>query len=153
MSGYIDVGIEKNSESYANAIKILESNQLSKNLFVEHSLNNNYLRIPVANKAHIKDLSMQQVVIREGTQVLVPVPLTKEQYKAIESVYDLYSKDNNIKKGNISLFMDEWNKRENLKVLKEWWDNIPTILTITSAGKVLAHSNAQRCDKNLPPLD
>lgn len=153
LSGYIDVGIEKGSESYANAIKILESNNLPKNLLVLHSLNTNYLRIPVSNRARIESLGYRQVLFHQGAQVLVPVQLSAEQKRAVESIYDMYSKDDNIKQNNINLFTDEWNKRENLKILKEWWDNIPILLTITSVGKVLAHSNAQRCDKNLPPLD
>jgi len=49
--------------------------------------------------------------------------------------------------------MEEWNKQPNLSKLREWWDNINTGIQLTSVGKVLAHSNAQRCDKNLPPLN
>ena len=49
--------------------------------------------------------------------------------------------------------MEEWDKRENLKTLREWWDTIGNSIQVTSVGKVLAHSNAQRCDKNLPSLD
>jgi hypothetical protein len=153
LSGYIDVGIEKDSESYTRAIEILDSNQLPRNILVEHSLNKKFLRIPVTNRAHIKSIVLQQAVYREGAQVIINIQLTTEQHNAIDSIYDIYLKDNTIKQNNINLFMDEWNKRGNLLTLKEWWDNIPIILTITSAGKVLAHSNAQRCDKDLPPLD
>jgi hypothetical protein len=49
--------------------------------------------------------------------------------------------------------MEEWNKLPNLNKLREWWDNINIRIQLTSVGKVLAHSNAQRCDKNLPPLN
>ncbi|MFA0694417.1 LPO_1073/Vpar_1526 family protein [Vibrio sp. 10N.222.49.C9] len=107
LCGYIDVGIEKDSESYASAIKILQDNNLSIELLVEHSLNSAYVRIPVANRAHIKDLSFQRTVVNEGAEVLVPVPLSPEQSLAIESVYDLYSNDNAIKLQNIH--------RQNLK--------------------------------------
>ncbi|PCH94026.1 MAG: hypothetical protein COB83_12675 [Gammaproteobacteria bacterium] len=153
LSGYIDVGIEKNSESYTRALDILDSNRLPRNILVEHSLNKDFLRIPVTHRAQIKNLVLQQVVHREGAQVIIPVQLTKEQHNAIDSIYDIFSKDNNIKQSNINSFMAEWSKRKNLLILKEWWDKIPIILTITAVGKVLAHSNAQRCDKNLPPLD
>jgi hypothetical protein len=56
-------------------------------------------------------------------------------------------------KENIKLFMEEWDKKPNLKTLREWWDNIGATFKITTVGKVLAHSNAQRCNKNLPPLN
>jgi hypothetical protein len=49
--------------------------------------------------------------------------------------------------------MEEWNKRKYLRVLREWWDGIDANVQVTSVGKVLAHANAQRCDKSLPMLD
>ena len=72
----------------------------------------------------------------------------KENYNSIFN-----NKDENIKQQNSIKLMEEWDKRPNLKILREWWDLIPTSFEITSVGNVLAHSNAQRCDKNLPPLD
>ena len=58
-----------------------------------------------------------------------------------------------IRQENVNKFMEEWNKRTNLKILREWWDNINVSIELTSVGKVLAHANAQRCDKRLPPLN
>lgn len=49
--------------------------------------------------------------------------------------------------------MDEWKKRKALASLCEWWDSIPILFEITAVGKVLAHSNAQRCDKSIPPME
>lgn len=153
LPGYIDVGIEKDSESHNKAVEILDANNLPRGLLVNHSLNPDYLRIPIPNRAQIDSISLQQQVLQGGSVVVVPVRLTEKQIEAINSIYDLYSKDGGLKQNNINSFLEEWDKRQNLKVLKEWWDNIPIILTITSAGKVLAHSNAQRCDKNLPPMN
>ncbi len=153
LSGYTDVGIEKNSDSYTKAIEILNSNQLPLDLLTDHSFNAGFQRLIVSNRRQIESITLHQRVLHEGQLVLVPVELTKEQINAINSVYDLYSQDGTLKQKNIESFMAEWDKRQSLKVLKEWWDNIPTLLTITSAGKVLAHSNAQRCDNKLPPLN
>lgn len=153
LPGYIDVGIKIDSENHAKAEEILDSNNLPKGLLVEHSLNSDYLRIPIPNKTEIESIVLQQQVPLGGTVVVVPVKLSKVQVEAMTTIYDLYAQDNSLKQNNINLFMEEWDKRSNLKNLKEWWDNIPTILTITSAGKVLAHSNAQRCDKKLPPMN
>ncbi|WP_299267951.1 LPO_1073/Vpar_1526 family protein [uncultured Psychrosphaera sp.] len=153
LSGYTDVGIEKNSDSYTKAIEILNSNQLPLDLLTDHSFNAGFQRLIVSNRRQIESITLHQRVLHEGQLVLVPVELTKEQIKAINSVYDLYSQDGTLKQKNIESFMAEWDKRQSLMVLKEWWDNIPTLLTITSAGKVLAHSNAQRCDNKLPPLN
>lgn len=153
LSGYLDVGIEKESENHKKSLEILFKNNLPTNLLVEHDFNNQYLRIPVTNRGHIQNLSLHQVVMHEGKQRSIGFSLTKDQLSAVDSVYDLYTQDNNLRQSNTDSLMVEWDKRPNLKALREWWDSIPVALTITSVGKVLAHSNAQRRDKNLPPLN
>lgn len=152
LAGYIDVGVEKGSENFSKAIEILDRNNLPKNLLVDHDFNSDFQRVPVTNRGHIQKLSLQQIVMQEGRRHLITVPLTSEQLAAIDSIYDLYSEDNSLRQNNINSLMSEWEKRPNLKALREWWDDIPVALTITSVGKVLAHSNAQRCNKDLPPL-
>jgi len=153
LAGYTDVGIEQGSDNHTKAVEILENNNLPRDLLIDHSFNAKFQRIFVTNREQIESITLQQQVLHEGSFVLVPVNLSQDQIKAINSIYDLYSNDGELKQSNIKLFMAEWDNRPNLKVLKEWWDKIPIILTITSAGKVLAHSNAQRCDNKLPPLN
>jgi len=153
LSGYVDLGIEKESEDYKKAVEIFDSSNLPRNLLVDHDFNDGFQRIPVTNRGHIKNLYLQKIVMHEGGQRLITFPLTEGQLSAINSIYDLYSQDSKLRKSNIDSLMVEWDKRHHLKVLREWWDNIPMALTITSVGKVLAHSNAQRCDKNVPPLN
>jgi hypothetical protein len=153
LSGYIDVGIKKDSEDYTKAIEILDANNLPRGLLVEHSFNTDFLRIPIPYRKQIESITLQQQVLQGDTVTVVPFKLSEDQQKALNSIYDLYNQDNVLKQNNINSFMAEWDNRPNLKVLKEWWDSIPTILTITSAGKVLAHSNAQRCDNTLPPMN
>lgn len=151
--GYIDVGINKKSENLEKAIEILKVNNLPSGLLIEHAFNSDFLRVLIPNERGIDSISLFQQIIYEGGLIQVPVGLSEDQRRAIKSIYELYSKDENIKQNNINSFMKEWDKRPNLKTLREWWDNIPTGFSVTSVGKVLAHSNAQRCDKNLPPLD
>lgn len=153
LTGYIDVGIEKKSENFNKAVKILNKSNLPQNLLVEHAFNQSYLRISVSDRQHINSLNLQHQENRGGSIIPVPVPLSEDQKNAINSIYDLYKQDGKVRNENIQKFIEEWDKRPNLKILKEWWDNIGTSFQITSVGKVLAHSNAQRCDKNLPPLD
>jgi len=153
LAGYIDIGIEKDSENHTKAIELLTNSKLPQNILTEHPFNENFLRVSVPNKQQINSLNLQHRVINNGTPILIPVPLNEEQIKAINSVYDLYKQDAAVKNENIKKFMEEWDKRANLKTLKEWWDKLGTSFQITSVGKVLAHSNAQRCDKNLPPLN
>lgn len=153
LHGYIDVGINKNSENHDKAIEILKNNKLPSGILIEHALNSDFLRVSIPSINHIDALSLTHQIVHEGKLMHLQVKLTEEQKKAISSIYELYSKDDNIKQNNVNSFMKEWDSRPNLKILREWWDNISASFTVTSVGKVLAHSNAQRCDKNLPPLD
>lgn len=153
LAGYIEIGIEKESENHQKAIDLLTSSRLSHATLVEHDLNSNFLRLNLSNKKRIDSLTLQQQIPLDGNLINVPLPLSEEQKNTIRMIYDLYKQDEVIKQENIKVFMQEWNKRQNLKVLKEWWDCIDTNIQLTSVGKVLAHSNAQRCDKSLPSLD
>ncbi|NRS90877.1 hypothetical protein HNQ02_003824 [Flavobacterium sp. 7E] len=151
--GYIEIGIEKDSENHNKAVEILTTNNLPQNILTENILNNDFLRIDLPNKNQIDSLILEQIKIIDGSVKLIPIKLTEEQKRGIHSIYDLYKQDENIKKENIKIFMEELDKRKNLKILREWWDNIVTSIQLTSVGRVLAHSNAQRCDKSLPPLN
>lgn len=153
LPGYVDVGIEKDSASHRKALEILKDHRLSASILVEHDFNSNYLRLCVRSKSMIDELTLTIPMFHDGELINIQQDLPEEQRKAIHSIYELYSKDENIRQSNVNLFLIEWDKRSNLKTLRKWWDNIPTAFTVTSVGKVLAHSNAQRCDKNIPSLD
>lgn len=153
LTGYIDVGIEKKSENHEKAIEILKSKNLPQTILVDHTFNGDFVRISVSNKSYISSLVLQQQIQQNGQITIIPISLSQEQIIAINSIYDLYKQEGKIKQENIKLFMEEWDKRPNLKILREWWDNISTRFQVTIVGKVLAHSNAQRCDKDLPPLN
>ena len=120
---------------------------------MEHALNKNFSRLDLLNKNQIDSLTVHYPISMNGIITNVPVPLSEEQKNALKEIYDLYKQDESVKQENIKVFMQEWDKMSNLKMLREWWDNIRTSIQLTSVGKVLAHSNAQRCDNNLPPLD
>lgn len=153
LGGYIDVGIEKNSDDYNKAIELLKNNGLPQNILIDHELNSDYVRVNLPNKDQIDSLALHQQIINNGQVSFIKIALTETQKSAIKSIYDFYNKDTNLSQQNVKKFMEEWDKQPNLKKLREWWDSISVGLQLTSVGKVLAHSNAQRCDKNLPPLN
>ncbi len=153
LTGYVDVGIEKNSENYDSVMEILNNNNIPQDILITHIFNANFVRLNIPHKNKISSILLQQQIF-DGIKIkTVSIPLSSEQINALNSIYELYKQDNNIKQENIKLFMEEWDKNTNLKILKDWWDNLDVLIQITSVGKVLAHSNAQRCDKSLPPLN
>ena len=154
LSGYIDVGIAKQSEDHEKAVGILKINKLPETILIDHALNGDFLRLPINNRNYIINIVLlQHRIIHDGISSSTEVKLSEEQIKALNSIYDLYSRDGTLRQRNVTLFMEEWDRRNNLKLLRNWWDNISSSFTITSVGKVLAHSNAQRCDRNLPPFN
>lgn len=153
LSGYIDVGIENESDNYLKAIQLLREVQLPTNILTTHALNKDYLRLNVSSKSEIGSINLQRNVSHNGNIVSVPVNLSTVQKNALNLIYELYKKDEGLRQQNIDKFMEELDKRKNLKTLRKWWDNLNPGIQVTSVGRVLAHSNAQRCDKNLAPLD
>ena len=153
LSGYVDAGIKKYSEDFNRALDILKANALPQDILIDHALNPDYVRIPITARPQIGSLMLLQQVVHEGRLVNLSVALSEEQKKTINSIYDLYDKNVNIKSENSRLLIENWDKRGNLNALKAWWDNLNIGIQITSVGRVLAHSNAQRCDKTLPPLN
>lgn len=149
LNGYVDVGIKKNSDDHLKAIDILKSQSLGTEILVEHELNNGFIRLKLFDESSVDTL---QILQRDyfGNKV---IPLSDIQTDAMKSIYNLYVKDESIKQQNVNQLMIEWNKFPHLKTVREWWDSIALSFQITSVGKVLAHSNAQRCDSRLPPLD
>lgn len=140
--GYLKNGIEENSEKHNEAIKILTEVGLDKNCLVKNKFNEKYIKIPVVHKNMISQLSTINTSGKHS--------INDEKKSAIDKVYDLYD-GNKMSKED---FIKEIEKHPNLKKLREWWNTLKEQnIQITSVGRVLAHSNAQRIDKSLPPLD
>ena len=152
-AGYMDVGIKKLSQEYYKAIELLNSNNLPLNILIEHELNTDYIRLNILNKKDIDSLKLIHQVSYNDSIVPLEIPLTDNEKNVIISIYHLYKQDAGIRQENVNIFMEEWNKRANLKILREWWDNIEVLIQLNSVGKVLAHANAQRCDESLPSLN
>jgi len=153
LAGYLELGIEKESENYNKALDLLENNGLPQNILVAHALNSDFVRMDIQNREQVDSTYLQGQNVQNGQLSILNIPLNETQKTALKSIYDLYKQDSAIKQKNITQFMVEWDKLPNLKKLRDWWDKLSFSIQITSVGRVLAHSNAQRCDKNLPPLN
>lgn len=79
LDGYIEVGIEKESENFSKAIELLDTNGLHRNILVEHALNKGYYRLNLPNRNQIESLFINPLVSKNGAIINVPVPLTEKQ--------------------------------------------------------------------------
>lgn len=151
LDGYTCVGIPKGTEKYDNIISLLEKNQLSSTLLVDHELLDGYVRLPIPARNSIDFLRFVNMEVNGQLEKRHFEP-SKAQKAVLEEVFDLYDTNEELKRKVVDRFMDEWKKRKVLASLCEWWDSIPITFEITAVGEVLAHSNAQRCDKSIPPM-
>lgn len=150
LNGITVVGIKKDSEEHNKAKDILQKEGLRfDKILIENALNPDFVRVSITDIEAIENLKIIHMI--NGDRIVIPFSDTQKQ--AIYSVVELYSKDPELSRAIKKSFMDEWMKHSNLNKLKQWWEQLPFSFSITSVGKVLAHANAQRCDKTLPPLN
>lgn len=151
LNGYVSPGMAKSSEIYKDASDKFRTVSLELDIFlVPHDLREGFFRIPVVSENKLDDLHLT-TTLPGGKQL--QKPLDEAQKKVVKDVYHQMNSDELARKTVVNSFMDEWKKRASLNKLREWWDNIPTPFSLTSVGRVLAHANAQRRQKDLPSFN
>jgi len=150
--GYTAVGLKQGSENYNKAVELLET--VGLRILVPHELNNGYVRIPISNFNTLDSLRINTPHVSSDNKLIMQsIPFTEKQKNVIKNIFSLYDKDPIQEEKVISQFIIEWDKRKNLKKLREWWECIPSLFSITPAGLVLAHANAKRCDSAIPEFN
>lgn len=156
LSGYSEAGIKVESDNYEKAIELLSKVNLDSSFLVPNELIDNYVRLPIVNKNAIKHFNMYPCVpindIPNGILEGCTRKITEKEIAILESIWNLYTKDTDVKSKVVTAFMSEWNSYPSLQKLCTWWNSLPYAFTITHVGTVLAHTNARRCDKNIPEL-
>ena len=144
LSGYTCVGLKKDSKEYTEAMNLLNDAKLSPDLLIPNELLEGYVRLPIPNQNSIKKMNMISLGITRK--------INDQEIEALNKIWKLYLSDENLKNSVVEKFNDLWNSYSALKRLRLWWDNISMCFYITKVGKVLAHTNAKRCDPELPDL-
>ena len=144
LRGYSCVGIEKDSDNYNKAEEYLSKASLDKSILVDNECYEGCVRLQIINKETIGKLLIET---SDGSRNINDV-----ERKALESVWELYDNDAHKLNEAHNNFIKLWDSYETLKKLHEWWNKIPYSFSITSVGTILAHTNAKRCDTNVPDL-
>jgi hypothetical protein len=142
MSGYSCPGLETGSDRHREARERLETKGLSIPE-VEHELRPGYSRLAVSNLMHLEELLKNE----SG--------FTEEQKGEVIEVAKEYYKIDKVEEECRDVFMQAVQERPTLEAVREWWDQLPTSINVTAVGRLLALSNATRCDELniLPKLE
>ena len=144
LKGYTCVGIKAESEEYKKAVDILDAAKIDPSILIPNDCLDGYYRLTLINEKQIEDPGFNN-----GS---VYVSLSKEKRDAIKQVWDMYETEEALKKQAENRFMVLWDSFDTLHELRRWWDSIPQAFSITQVGRVLAQTNAKRCDPSLPDL-
>lgn len=129
-NGYVCVGIKKDSEEMEKANIILDENNISRSVLVDNECIDGYVRLGISSFDDVKP----------------------DYVDAINSIRNLYSVD----KAAINLvkekFMEIWDSHKYLRIVRNWWSQIPNAFSVSYIGRVLAQTNAKRIDPILPDL-
>lgn len=144
LNGYACVGIEKQSDNYKKTLELLTNINLDQRALIDNPFLEGYVCLPVYNKDAIHNIKM---VNTNGTR-----NLNEKELDVLYSIWDMYDTGDQLQDEVNKKFMDMWDSFEALRTVRVWWEDISRGFSITSVGKVLAHTNAKRCDKRIPDL-
>lgn len=152
LEGYSSVGIKVGSDDYKKAIEMLSIINLNPSILHSNEFCNNYVVLPVARKNEIQNLQRTRIISVNDIPINVVEEFSETDIAVLESIWDLYTQDTEMKEKVRIAFMEEWDSHPTLKKLHIWWNKLPCAFGVTHVGTVLAHTNAKRCDRNIPEL-
>ena len=143
MDGYLCVGIKKGSNEYDKAMLLLDSVGIGYMGLIPNECLDGYVRLPIANKYSIDKLYFDD---ENHTS------LNASQKQILRQIWGMYSQNPVLKEQVATKFMKIFDSFEALHAFRLWWEKIPQPFNITQVGRILAHTNAQHCDKDIPDL-
>lgn len=141
-SGFVCTGIKNDSEKWEEIDNLLSSVGLNRSVFVNNELLPEFCIIPIINKDAINNL-----VFNDG------IKLSSNQKEVLEKIYDMYENTSNESQTVYENFIKKMETYKNISIVRKWWNSIPYSITITSVGRVLAHSYAKKCDSSIPDMN
>ncbi len=143
LPNHFDIGIKKGSKDFYKAIDILTNANIPLVFLSDNELLDNYVRFIISD---IERLDECKITIDS-------MCLSQSQKDAINQVLSLYSQDEALKKEIANNFVGLINKYEHVSIVRNWWNSVNIAFNLTSVGRVLAHTNALRCDASIPPIN
>ena len=147
LSGYVCVGIPKESDKYKTALELLKKVNLNQSILVDNELMDGYVRLRTKNKYDLIQCSVTESDMFGNP--IIERKISDVEVDVINQIFDLYEPDSSKKQQAKNEFVKLWDSHEYLVKVSNWWDALPHSITITPIGTVLAHANAQRYNKEI----
>lgn len=148
LNGYICVGIKKDSNDYKKALGLIDDYKIGQEIFVPNDFLDGYYRLYISSDNNIDRTSYHDDNADDDKWI----ELSEGQKSVLKQIWGMYSRDSNLFCQANQQFKQLWDSFDALYKFRQWWEIISPAFDITSVGRVLAQTNAKRCDPSIPDL-
>ena len=152
LSGYTAVGVQANSEPSSLIQRKFDELNIGY-MFVDHSLLEGYKRINLPQTSISTNTQTVRNASIDGEKDSILQTFEADQLDCIRMAFANYSKDGVLMNQVKQRFIQALNSHESIARAISWFNSISNAMTITSVGRVIAHTNAKRIDPDIPDLD
>lgn len=145
-TGFVCLGIEKESQEYEKAISLLSNCELPENLLVDNELMPGFVRLPVTD---LHDVSFLPILYKQH----VLGKLDDRSQRILKEIISLYQKNDNQLKDVEELFIKKILQCNTIRRINEWFSSFENAFELTSIGTALAYANVRHHIPNLPVID
>ncbi len=159
LPGYVCAGIKKDSENYLRAQEILNNTRFHSKILVDNELLEGYVRLPISQSKIPDEIIVEVSSIKDYSLNSISFPhsigyvLSDLEKEAFSSILELYDRDSSVIATVKKEFKEIMQNYPSINKAMMWWDSLEHSITLTSVGKVIAHTNAKSINPTLPDLD
>lgn len=150
---YCTTGIRIDSDEFKMAQELLAENVLSSSFLSPNELDPQYVHLSISDESEISSLRITYQGLENGNMTTFTCSPSEAQQNALHKIYAMYTRDAQTVERFKTLFKEEISRRPHLRVVQDWWNNIPRVFDITPVGTALAYANAKRHAPEISPID
>lgn len=141
---YFEEGLQVDSDDYNHVREKFESLNIPLSCLERHPLRDGYVRLNVP-----KDID-KIVFIMKIQQGEIEMPLSEKQKEAFRFANGIAFKTDSNNSEMKKAFWNIWDKYQNLKDLRLWWDKLENHFSITPVGAALANAYIRGKEPSIP---
>lgn len=141
---YFEEGLQVDSDDYNHVLEKFESLNIPLSCLERHPLRDGYVRLNVP-----KDID-NIVFIMKTQQGEIKIPLSEKQKDAFRLANKIAFKTDSNNSEMKKAFWNIWDKYQNLKDIRLWWDKLEKHFSITPVGVALANAYIRGKEPSIP---